>query len=133
MFLFRLPILCWVLSVLGAAVPVLWDVLQQLRCLMHAASDEAGSGINYIINDIDALKIGIAEVYGSGWTQAQLDSVLGTLDIIDSNNDNRIGTSEVKTAVQDAFGVIAGPLSIGQVAIAFDAMNNMPSLEKEFF
>lgn len=97
--------------------------------LLNAASDEAGSGINYIINDIDALKIGIAEVYGAGWTQVQFDSVLATLDIIDSNNDNRIGTTEVITAVKDAFGVISGPLTIGQVATAFDTMNNMPSLE----
>ena len=90
--------------------------------LLNAASDEAGTGINYIIDE-EALAISVLEV------GADLNEVLSTLDIIDSNDDNVIGVQEVITAVQDAFGVISGPLGIEQTAIAFDAMNNMPSLD----
>lgn len=93
--------------------------------LLNAASDEAGSGINYIIDE-DALAISVFE---SG---ANLTSVLATLDIIDSNNDGRIGTTEVKAAVNDALtlgGNFNGSSGYQAVALAFDTMNNMPSLE----
>ncbi|MEW6493051.1 MAG: hypothetical protein AB1589_11175 [Cyanobacteriota bacterium] len=98
--------------------------------LLNAASDAAGSGINYVI-DKNALAISVGKV------GANYDSVLATLDIIDIDNNLRIDVAEVKGAVKDALtnneGFFNGNSGIQQVAIAFDAMNNMPSLEKEFF
>jgi hypothetical protein len=101
--------------------------------LLNAASDPL-TGINYIYTDNDALEAGLNEVFKNrfgvpNWTDSDKTSVLATLDLIDLNDDGRIGVGEVKNAVQDAFGTITGPLEIGQVAIAFDVLNNMPSLE----
>lgn len=94
--------------------------------LLNAASDAKGTGINYVI-DVNALAISVGKV------GANYDSVLATLDIIDINNDLRIDVAEVKGAVKDALtnneGFFNGTSGIQQVAITFDAMNNMPSLE----
>lgn len=97
--------------------------------LLNAASDEAGSGINYIIDE-DALIISVVEA------GTDLASVLNTLSLIDLNDDGRISTTEVKGAVKDALtlgGLFDGSTGINQVALAFDSMNNMPSLEVEEF
>jgi hypothetical protein len=97
--------------------------------LLNAASDEAGSGINYVIDE-DGLAIAVGE------TGADLDAVKATLSLIDLNADLRIGVSEVKAAVQDAFsvgGAFEGKAGVRQLAIAFDTMNNYPSLEVENF
>jgi hypothetical protein len=97
--------------------------------LLNAASDEAGSGINYII-DNEALAISVLEV------GTDLTSVLTTLDKIDLNQDGIIGSLEVKGAVNDALtdgGLFNGKGGIQAVALAFDAMNNMPSLDVSMF
>ena len=93
----------------------------------------ADSVVRYLYTDDAALASGLTEVFGVGWTDAQKAFVLATLGLIDSSGDGRIGVAEVKTAVRDALGTayggIAGPLAIDQIAIAFDVLNNMPSVE----
>lgn len=106
--------------------------------LLNAASDPL-TGINYIYTDDDALVAGLNEVFKQGktgiptWDASIKETVLNTLKAIDgidgTTDDGRISMGEIKMAVQDAFGVVSGLLEIGQVAIAFDVLNNMPSLE----
>lgn len=94
--------------------------------LLNAASTEDGSGMNYAIDQVALEVVALEEGY-------DLASVLTTLEIIDIDGNSVLGSSEIITAVQDAFGVIAGPLGIQDTAIALDAMNNLPSLEKGDF
>lgn len=101
--------------------------------LLNAASDEAGSRINYVIDE-SALAISVLAV------GADLAAVMETLDLVDTSPYGAIGygvigVDEVKAAVKDVFtdGGVFSVLDINRVAIAFDAMNNMPSLEVEGF
>ena len=93
--------------------------------LLNATSDAVGSGINYVIDE-SALAISIQEVN----EDLTLTEVLTTLNEIDTSDNSRIEAGEVIAAVQNALG---GSLDLEDVAQAFDAMNNMPSLEVEDF
>jgi hypothetical protein len=90
--------------------------------LLNAASDAAGTGINYIISDLDALQIGYAES-GASLPFDQIQIILGS---VDTNSDSRISTDEVITAVGSAING-QNRTTISNLALAFDTMNNMPS------
>lgn len=92
--------------------------------LLNAASDEAGTGINYITSDDDALQIGYAQS-GVSLPFSEIQVILG---LIDTNSDSRISTAEVITSVGSAING-GNRATISNLAQAFDTMNNMPGWE----
>jgi hypothetical protein len=84
--------------------------------------------VNYQIDEA-------ALMVAAGETGADYDSVLATLLIIDSDDDDMVEADEVIAAVQDVY-TDGGSFSwsdVGTAALAFDTMNNMPSVEKADF
>lgn len=92
--------------------------------LLNAASDQAGTGINYITSDLDALQSGYAQSAPS-LSLAEIQIILGS---VDTNNDSRISTTEVITSVGSAING-GNRNTISNLALAFDTMNNMPGWE----
>ena len=100
--------------------------------LLNALSDEQntnvkGDFINYII---DPGKLSATSVIGGN--PAKLNAILSTLNKVDLDHNNRIGSSEVISAVRDALdpnafntGLFQDAAGVNSLATALDAMNNM--------
>jgi len=108
----------------------------------NAVSDDA----NYVL-DMNALEGGAVETFGldpddayfAADLAAAMASLADTLALVDNNGDGIIQGDEVIDAVRDAYdaaGAVGDDFAwadVGELATAFDAMNNMPSVEASDF
>jgi hypothetical protein len=99
-----------------------------LRASTAAWANATSNDVNYQIDEA-------ALLVAAGETGANYDAVLAMLRTIDADNDDLIDAAEIIAAVQDIYqtGGNFSMADIGAVALAFDTMNNMPSVEKADF
>ncbi len=115
-----------------------------LRASTAALANAASDDVNYKYGDSDSLVIGVGEATGidpdsdpAAFVAAFMD-IFETLELIDRDDDGFVDEGEVILAMQDVYDDIGADDAFdfgdaNDVAKAFDAMNNMPSVETADF
>ena len=115
-----------------------------LRSSTAALANAASDNVNYCYSDEETFMVGVEavtgidpDIDGVAFAEAMM-AIQDTLLLIDRDDDGCITKDEVILAVQDLYGDIGADDEfdlgdINDVAFAFDAMNNMPSVEKSVF